>query len=108
MISRLRFPLMITPQHIRIEGHVSAGFEAVRDAFAENFSQRHELGGACCVYHRGEKIIGLWGGVRNKAAGEIDQAIGKTMGVRSGQAHSSNQQRCDRRSAIFQGRTSPT
>jgi hypothetical protein len=30
---------------IRIEGHVSAGFDAVRDAFAENFSVRHELGG---------------------------------------------------------------
>ncbi len=53
-----------------IEGHVSAGFEAVRDAFAENFSRRHELGGACCVYYRGEKVVDLWGGVRNKATGE--------------------------------------
>ena len=49
---------------------MSAGFEAVRDAFAENFSRRHELGGACCVYHRGEKVVDLWGGVRNKATGE--------------------------------------
>jgi CubicO group peptidase (beta-lactamase class C family) len=55
---------------ICIEGHVSAGFEAVRDAFAENFSRRHELGGACCVYLRGEKIVDLWGGVRNGATGE--------------------------------------
>jgi CubicO group peptidase (beta-lactamase class C family) len=55
---------------IRIEGHVSPGFEAVRDAFAENFSRRHELGGACCVYHRGEKVVDLWGGVRNLATGE--------------------------------------
>lgn len=55
---------------LQIEGHVSAGFEAVRDAFAENFSRRHELGGACCVYHRGEKVVDLWGGVRNKAIGE--------------------------------------
>lgn len=55
---------------LQIEGHVSAGFEAVRDAFAENFSRRHELGGACCVYHRGEKVVDLWGGVRNKATGE--------------------------------------
>ncbi len=57
-------------QRIRIEGHVSAGFDAVRDAFAENFSRRHELGGACCVYHRGEKVVDLWGGVRNKSTGE--------------------------------------
>lgn len=56
------------PPHI--EGHVSVGFEPVRDAFAESFSRRHELGGACCVYHRGEKVVDLWGGVRNKATGE--------------------------------------
>jgi CubicO group peptidase (beta-lactamase class C family) len=56
---------------------VSAGFEAVRDAFAENFSRRNELGGACCVYHRGEKVVDLWGGVRNKATGEPWQ--GDTM-----------------------------
>jgi CubicO group peptidase (beta-lactamase class C family) len=55
---------------VRIEGQVKAGFEAVRDAFAENFSRRHELGGACCVYHHGEKVVDLWGGVRNKATGE--------------------------------------
>jgi CubicO group peptidase (beta-lactamase class C family) len=55
---------------VRIEGHVSPGFETVRDAFAGNFSQRHELGGACCVYHRGEKVVDLWGGVRNKTTGE--------------------------------------
>lgn len=61
---------MKASQGIRIEGHVSAGFEAVRDAFAENFLRRHELGGACCVYHRGEKVVDLWGGVRNKATGE--------------------------------------
>jgi CubicO group peptidase (beta-lactamase class C family) len=61
---------MNTSQHIRIEGHVSAGFEAVREAFAGNFSQRDELGGACCVYYRGEKVVDLWGGVRNKLTGE--------------------------------------
>jgi CubicO group peptidase (beta-lactamase class C family) len=61
---------MKAPQRVDIEGQVSAGFEAVRDAFVENFSRRHELGGACCVYHRGEKVVDLWGGVRNKSTGE--------------------------------------
>src|SRR6185503_8749532 len=56
--------------NIGIEGDVSPGFEAVREAFAENFSRRHELGGACCVYHRGRKVVDLWGGVRNKSTGE--------------------------------------
>jgi predicted neuraminidase len=37
-----------------VEGRVSRGFEAVREAFAENFTRRRELGGACCAYYRGE------------------------------------------------------
>jgi CubicO group peptidase (beta-lactamase class C family) len=61
---------MHAAQDIQIEGQVKAGFEAVREAFAENFERRHELGGACCVYHRGEKVVDLWGGVRNKVTGE--------------------------------------
>jgi CubicO group peptidase (beta-lactamase class C family) len=61
---------MHTTERVAIEGHVSTGFEAVRDTFAENFEQRHELGGACCVYHGGEKVVDLWGGVRNRDTGE--------------------------------------
>ena len=53
-----------------IEGQVSPGFEAVRDAFEENFARRRELGGACCAYHHGEKVVDLWGGIRNKEARE--------------------------------------
>jgi CubicO group peptidase (beta-lactamase class C family) len=54
----------------RVEGFVSHGFEAVRDVFADNFARRRELGGACCAYHHGEKVVDLWGGVRNKHTGE--------------------------------------
>lgn len=50
-----------------VEGYVSHGFERVRDAFAENFASRHELGGACCAYLHGERVVDLWGGVRDKA-----------------------------------------
>ena len=56
--------------HTTVEGHVSPGFETVREVFAENFTSRHELGGACCVYRRGEKVVDLWGGVRNKETGK--------------------------------------
>jgi CubicO group peptidase (beta-lactamase class C family) len=48
-----------------IHGTVAAGFEPVRDAFAENFEQRGELGAACAVYLRGEKVVDLWGGLRD-------------------------------------------
>src|SRR5678809_744385 len=53
-----------------VEGHVSRGFEAVREVFAENFIHRGELGGACCAYVGGEKVVDLWGGIRNKQTSE--------------------------------------
>src|SRR5580765_4843584 len=53
-----------------VAGYVSRGFEGVRKAFEENFIGRHELGGACCAYVRGEKVVDLWGGLRNKATAE--------------------------------------
>ena len=61
---------MAASERFRIQGHVSRGFEAVREAFIENFVGRCELGGACCAFHRGEKVVDLWGGVRNKQTGE--------------------------------------
>jgi CubicO group peptidase (beta-lactamase class C family) len=42
----------------------------VPEAFAENFVRRRELGGACCAFYRGEKVVDLWGGIRNKRTGE--------------------------------------
>ena len=54
----------------QVHGYVAPGFESVREVFAENFTRRHELGGACCAYHRGLKVVDLWGGVRNKVTGE--------------------------------------
>lgn len=54
----------------RIAGFARPGFEPVREAFLENFERGRELGAACCVYHRGEKVVDLWGGVRDAATGE--------------------------------------
>ena len=53
-----------------VQGCVSRGYEAVRDVFTDNFTRRHELGGGCCAYHRGEKVVDLWGGVRDKVTGD--------------------------------------
>jgi CubicO group peptidase (beta-lactamase class C family) len=61
---------MTATQRHRIEGSVSGGFEPVRDAFVENFTERGELGGACCIYQHGEKVVDLWGGVRDRESGE--------------------------------------
>ncbi len=46
------------------------GFEAVKETFIENFKQRNELGAACCIYYKGERVVDLWGGIRNEATGE--------------------------------------
>ena len=52
-----------------ISGFAAPGFEAVKEAFVENFRKRKELGAACCVYHHGEKVVDLWGGIRDKSTG---------------------------------------
>ena len=62
--------LITAPDRVVVHGHVSPGFETVREVFADNFTRRRELGGACCAYRRGEKIVDIWGGIRNKQTGE--------------------------------------
>lgn len=54
----------------RISGFARPGFEPVRNAFLRNFKDGKELGAALCVYHRGEKVVDLWGGIRNASTGE--------------------------------------
>jgi CubicO group peptidase (beta-lactamase class C family) len=59
---------MAPQSRAEIHGHAEAGFEAVRLAFADNFMLRRELGAACCVYQHGEKVVDLWGGLRDSAS----------------------------------------
>ena len=50
-----------------VHGLVAPGFEAVREAFADNLQRRGELGAACALTHHGELVVDLWGGVRDPA-----------------------------------------
>jgi len=71
LVQKRRHAAAIEVSHdAEIHGYVTSGYEAVREAFTENFFRRRELGAACCVYHKGEKVVDLWGGVRNKSTGE--------------------------------------
>ena len=45
-----------------IYGNIEHGFERVREAFIENFTDRGEVGAAVCVYKDGKKVVDLWGG----------------------------------------------
>src|SRR3954453_14256386 len=51
------------------EGSVAAGWEGVRDAFEVNLATTEEVGAGVSVYHRGRKVVDLWGGSFD-AAGE--------------------------------------
>jgi CubicO group peptidase (beta-lactamase class C family) len=53
-----------------ISGFVKPGFEAVQEAFVENFEHCNELGAACGINYRGKMVVDLWGGIRNRATGE--------------------------------------
>ena len=51
---------------IPVSGFVKEGFENVKTTFEENFARRKEVGASCCVYYKGEKVVDLWGGYKNK------------------------------------------
>ena len=52
-----------------IDGYVATGFDGVRDAFAANFESHGEVGASFCLYHRGEKVVDLWGGLADPTTG---------------------------------------
>ncbi|HLM25704.1 MAG TPA: serine hydrolase domain-containing protein [Thermoleophilaceae bacterium] len=51
------------------DGSVAPGFEYVREEFERNLRERRELGAAVAAYVGGEKVVDLWGGVRDARDG---------------------------------------
>lgn len=49
-----------------IHGTVTPRFEPVRAAFEANFKSRGEVGAGLCIWHQGEIVVDLWGGVIDK------------------------------------------
>lgn len=47
---------------IDVGGLVEPGWEPVRSAFEENFELGEEVGASAAVYHRGHKVVDIWGG----------------------------------------------
>jgi CubicO group peptidase (beta-lactamase class C family) len=52
-----------------IHGYTAPGFEPVRDEFVRNFRERGEIGAACAAYLENEKVVDLWGGIRETKSG---------------------------------------
>ena len=47
---------------IEIQGHCASGFEAVGDAFIDNFEKYDEVGAATSVVIDGEMVVDIWAG----------------------------------------------
>ena len=52
-----------------INGWTAPGFDAVADVFQANFDAGREVGAAFGAYHRGAKVVDLWGGIADKETG---------------------------------------
>lgn len=52
-----------------IDGWVASGWEDVREVFQANFDHGSEVGAAFSAYHRGDKVVDLWGGVADDTTG---------------------------------------
>ena len=46
----------------KVKGSVGRGWEPVREAFEANLASGEEVGCGVSVYHRGQKVVDLWGG----------------------------------------------
>ena len=53
----------------RIVGHIKPGFELLLEAFSRNFNEFGDVGAACTVYHRGNCVADLWGGLADETSG---------------------------------------
>lgn len=51
--------------NIEVHGELAPGLEAVKQAFEDNWN-RIEVGASLCVYHKGKKIVDLWGGFQDR------------------------------------------
>ncbi|MEM7413342.1 MAG: serine hydrolase domain-containing protein [Myxococcota bacterium] len=75
-----------------LEGHLHPDFAGVARALVRILPRKGPGGAAVCVYHRGEKVVDVWGGTRN-AAGDpwesdtLSVSFSTTKGVASTLLH---------------------
>jgi CubicO group peptidase (beta-lactamase class C family) len=49
-----------------VQGTAEQGYEAVRDLLEQQFAAGEHVGAGVCVYHRGRKVVDIWGGEANR------------------------------------------
>ena len=52
-----------------VHGWTAPEFSGVADVFQQNFDEGREVGAAFAAYHRGEKVVDLWGGIADQTTG---------------------------------------
>lgn len=51
---------------VEVSGFVAPGFEIVKQAFEANFTRRGEIGASFAAYLDGNRVVDLWGGMRDE------------------------------------------
>jgi CubicO group peptidase (beta-lactamase class C family) len=51
---------------VSTNGTVAAGFESLTSAFTESFDGKPNMGAALSVWHNGEPVVDLWGGIADE------------------------------------------
>ena len=60
-------PTHIVCQHGPMQGQYAPRFAPLAQRFAQHLERGEEVGASLCVYHRGEMVVDLWGGLANTA-----------------------------------------
>jgi CubicO group peptidase (beta-lactamase class C family) len=51
---------------MHVQGAWEKRFAPLVAAFQQNFAEGYEIGAAVCVYYRGEKVVDIWAGLKNR------------------------------------------
>ncbi|MGH8493649.1 MAG: serine hydrolase domain-containing protein [Moraxellaceae bacterium] len=75
-----------------IEGYIHPDFRGVAQTFRQQLPQRGAGGAALCIYHRGQRVIDIWGGSRNRegtpwTADTLSLSFSTTKGIVSTLLH---------------------
>lgn len=75
-----------------LEGHVHPDFRKVAETFVTQLPQKGAGGAALCIYHRGERVVDIWGGTTNQAGNHwqpdtLSLSFSTTKGIASTLLH---------------------
>lgn len=69
---------------IEINGQVASGYEAVQNAFEENFRSRNDVGAGFSAYVGGRQVVDLWGGEAKPGTPWVEDTLVLTFSVAKG------------------------